>query len=73
MRSRNGRSGGIARVQEPALLIFDGESRQNAGCIGASIDPDPVWPFLDLLRDGVAVNHDEAMRCSRFGSLATCV
>ena len=61
MRRRNGRIGRNLGIEEPAVRSFDPQRGKHSRRIGPRVDADAVRPFLDLRRDGVAVDDDEPM------------
>ena len=48
-------------VDQPAVVPFDSQRRENASAIGARVNSNPIWMILDFGRDGVAVNDHEAV------------
>lgn len=45
----------------PILLTLEAQCRQNTGFIGTRINSDAVGPPVDVTRDGMPMNDDEAM------------
>ena len=47
-----------AGIDDPQVVAFQAERRQDTGLVGAGVDADPVGLEIDLFDGGVAVHDD---------------